>query len=340
MRILFLTSYRGYRKEYQATNRLRLVKQLPCESIVCCSPKQVAEHLKDVDVLLLDCKDYGTGLPIDYKALFDTFPGLIGGFYKDVWGKRFSFPDDLRLDMHITLFFESLISKVSRPDSWHFVPSCIDVYESSTPRDIDILVCGAVNSTYPFRVFCNRELSKLIVGKTSLPDTEGVDLYKVVINGREYVYGNLTLLAARRPGYYGPKLFDLLLRTKLGCTGPVVINKLSKHCVRGSGGFGPLVVGKYFEYAAAGVVTVSTKFFDMQALGFQHQENLWITDESRFIDDLVYLLEHNDVRSSISENAKHLIKTRHTTKIRANEFYALLSSQLNKHREELLSARV
>ena len=70
-------------------------------------------------------------LPNDYAALFRTFTGLVGGFYGDVWTYRHHFPDDLKLNMHIVSFFEPLIDSVPQLDSWHFVPSCVDVYESS-----------------------------------------------------------------------------------------------------------------------------------------------------------------------------------------------------------------
>lgn len=344
MRILFYTKFGREYRLYQATNRLRIVKQFPCDSIVCTSPNKAVRYIKAVDVILFDYMSYGVKFPKNYTSVFNDFPGLIGGFYGDVWTYRHHFPRDLRVDMHITSFFEPLVDKVPQLSFWHFVPACADVYKSSAARDIDILTWGAITTPYPFRMFCSGVLNNLVVGETSLPNAKGVDFYNIVINGKRYVYGQLSLDAARENGYYTSKLFNLLARTKISCTGAVFIHPplrgIPKPVPWYLGCYGNVVVGKYFEHAAAGVVTITDEFSDMKYLGFQHQKNLWISNKGRFLNDLTYLLEHEDVCNNISKNARHLIKSRHTTAIRAREFYALLSDQLSRCREGLLSERV
>jgi len=98
-------------------------------------------------------------------------------------------------------------------------------------------------------------------------------------------------------------------------------------------------LGKYFENPAAGAVMLSNEFSDRESLGFEHGKNIWILEEGQFVDsvaedyfieNLVYLLEHDDIREEISRNARELIETRHTRDVRAQELYTFLCEETRK----------
>jgi len=341
MKILFVVGATAPHRLHQATTRLSIMKKLPCEVFVVYRPGHAAEHIMDVDIVLLDHMSYRICSLGSYESMLKQFQGLVGGFYGDIWNPNHRFPSGW-LDMGFVSFMEPLKHNFPlmdlggiRLEDLYFVPACVDVYDSTTPRDIDVLVWGAVSTPYPFRMFYMEELGKLTTTKRVDPFP---DFNKLIVNGHQYKFAHLDLSFARHQGYYKPKLFDLLQRVKVSCCGPVeplqILDPLrySRQGARSTGPWphGGIVVGKYFENAAAGVVTLSSKFSDMGALGFKHGENVWITDKQHFRDDLAYLLENDDVRERISENAKHLIRTRHTVEIRAHEFHALLSSKLEE----------
>jgi len=65
-------------------------------------------------------------------------------------------------------------------------------------------------------------------------------------------------------------------------------------------------------------------------LGFEHGENIWITDEEHFETDLVYLLENPELVEKMSKNAEELVRTKHTRMIRARELYEFLCEKTGK----------
>jgi len=222
-------------------------------------------------------------------------------------------------------------------------------------RDIDVLFWGTVGypseTTYPYREFLRRTLKSLVTRKIAQVDSF-LTVYGIGIGGHEYTYVFVKSIPGMRVrganegqltyGYYGAKLHRLLSRTRICCTGP--------HRQR-------VPVGKLFENAACGVVSMSIRFIDDTSLGFEHGETVWFTDSElpayprftstdikfpysaqavindnrhTFLEDLTYLLEHGDVTEEMSEGARGLVRERHTRQVRAQQLHEFLCKRMGK----------
>jgi len=186
-------------------------------------------------------------------------------------------------------------------------PPCVPIYPYINDKDIDVLFWGKNTEDYPFRQFAYNTLSTKIVEQLSSTHKSLLN-YKINLNGKYY---NYSVLLPDNEFFYSSELYNLISRSKICCTG--------SHATR-------VASGKFFENATCGSISLTDKFNDIEVLGFEHGKNIWFTDTNNFLTDLEYLLGNKDVIISIIENAKELIKKRHSLYIRTKELYKYLCS--------------
>ena len=322
MKVLFVTSL--FETEIPvAVLPINMIRYLPCELVQCYTLKDVRAHIGTADVVLLSgykCIPYQPELKFIHEASV-----LTGRIHTDLWND-FVRRDKENFDVRIVVCKELLLKyKPEWVDRAHWSPLCIDVQRYRLPRDIDILFWGAVNGSYPFRQLVVRELSSRTVGKPTQVDSF-LTMRNVLIGDQKYTYAYIRADKADRArtekqrmyAYFGYKLYRLLSRARVCCTGPAR-NRVP--------------VGKYVEHAACGSVSLSTEFTDSADLGFVHGETIWFTDGKHFIGDLQHLLENRQVTDCIGEQARDLIQRRHTPEIRAEQLYTFLLQKLDERDE-------
>jgi hypothetical protein len=307
--------------EYMATEpsmHYSRTRALLCELLECVDAQSVNEQGGQVDVVILpganscwplfwnEVAEYIEQLPA-FKAIFSV------DSYKSIWPLgREEIAFDALLPSQYTAYLEK--AGQFRFDCTYafWSPPCVDVQELSTEKDIDVFFWGNPGrSTYPFRNFILRELTTYsYLERIDEEDELVVNILRM--KGREYRYARLPY---RNRVHWGPSLYPLLQRAKICCTGSA---------------FCHVPVARYFENAACGVVSVTNDFTDRDELGFEHGKNIWITDEAKFIADLVFLLTHSDVVSEMADNGRKLIAERHTVTRRAAELNDFLEWGLSQ----------
>lgn len=319
MKVLFVTSL-SETEIPVAVRPIHMIRHLPCEMVECYTLRDVKAHIGTADVVLLSgykCIPYQRELKFIHKAQV-----LTGRVHTDLWND-FVRRDKANFDVRIVVCKELLLKyKPKWVGRAHWSPLCIDVQQYQLPRDIDILFWGAVNSFYPFRQLVIRELKSRVVGKPTQVDPF-LTIRNVSIGDQKYTYAHVRADRARTEeqrmyAYFGFRLYRLLSRARVCCTGPARIR---------------VPVGKYFEHAACSSVSLSPEFTDSTDLGFVHGETLWFTDGKHFIKDLRYLLENRQVTDRIGQQARDLIQRRHTPEIRAKQLYDFLQRKLDERDE-------
>lgn len=328
VKVLFVTAPGSLMTTGKAAWIRPMVRYLPCDLIECYSASDVRNHIGSADVVLLD---NGPRFVPYWKDLtfLNGSSAFIGYYPLDPWYPR-KLDDLIRSDVY--LVSSPKVVKRHVPQIKHrlfCLPPSIDVQDYYPPRDIDVLFWGAVNypseTSYPFRAFVTGKLKSSIVGKGKKVDPF-LSIYDIDVAGCRYKYGfvkatpgmfswspNVKQLTY---GYYGSRLYRLLSRARI--------------CVTGSKIDPGIPLGKFFENAVCGLLTMSNKFAEMGVLGFEHGRNIWITNKERFLDDLTYLLERPNLVEEMSKNAKELIRAKHTRTIRAQELYAFLCRETGK----------
>lgn len=319
MKVLFVTSL-SETEIPVAVRPIHMIRYLPCEMVECYTLRDVKAHIGTADVVLLSgykCIPYQRELGFIHKAQV-----LTGRVHTDLWND-FVQRDKTDFDVRIVVCKELLQKyKPEWTDRTHWSPLCMNVQQYQLPRDIDILFWGAANGFYPFRQLVIHELKSRVVGKPIQVDPF-LTIRNVFIGDREYTYAHIKADRARTEkqrmyAYFGYKLYRLLSRSRVCCTGPSKIR---------------VPVGKYFEHAACGVVSLSPEFTDSTDLGFVHGETAWFTNGVHFIEDLRYLLENRQVTDRIGEQARDLIHNKHTPVIRARQLYEFLQQRLDERDE-------
>jgi len=328
MKVLFVTRVPPEVIAWKAQNALPRVRHLPCELVECYSAEDVRNHIGTADVILLD-NGYRYVPFWDEITFINTASLYTGRFHVDMWLPRESGTpatwNESSISFNVRIIAYRKLQKEYRP-GWQNVfwsPHCIDAQHYDVLRDIDVLFWGACSPQYPFRQFVSQKLKECVVGN-GVPIDPFLTMYDVVVARRKYKYGVVRFVSnpvdwqppqvQTMYGYYGPRLFRLLSRARVCCTGPA---------------WG-VPVGKYIEHAACGAVSLTTDFSDREALGFSHEENIWVTDKRHFMGDLTHLLERDNVVQAISRNARELVETRHTLAIRARELYKFLCKATGK----------
>jgi len=362
MKVVFATKRVSKLRRLSLVRPNDMLRHLPCKVVECYSAADVRKHVKTADVVLLDFFR-AMNLALNYIHYWKDLTFLneldipVGWFYWGVWPQHGKIVKPMLNAIKID-FYLALQQEIVREFRQHWLDdtfwclSSMAVQNYNVPRDIDILLWGTVGipskHTYPYREFLRRELKRRIIKKIEDVDP-WLSTYSISIGGRKYKYARLRRLQIDRPssrqmkyGYYGPKLHELVSRAKICPTGP--------HRDR-------IPLGKYFENAACGAVTMSIRFVDDAALGFEHGKTIWFTDrkfpsyprfskndirfpshwqeilnskEHDFFGDLAYLLEHQEVIQEISNNARELIRTRHTPEVRALGLYKFLCERVEE----------
>jgi glycosyltransferase involved in cell wall biosynthesis len=324
MKVLFVSEDVAKHLAYRVANFVPRVLCMPCTVAWAKTNQEVTQYIQGADVILLN-RCMHTWWLTDDSPVYKT-PIPTARFYLDVWkipglkekvkknpefrtihGTRYADffrKYDMRISPCKELFEKSCPGWIS---SMFWSPHCIDVQNFDVPKDIDVLFWGNPARRYRIRNEMRRLLESHVSGKPKRID-KLLTMYRLVLNGRKYRFALLGY-NKRRP-YCGAKLYELISRAKVCCTGP----RLEERGVP---------VGKFFENAACGTVSLTTDFTDREALGFEHGKNIWISklDLSCFLNDLTYLLEHPNLIDKMSKNAKELIRTRHTPEIRGRELY-------------------
>lgn len=358
MKVLFVTKHTPGIISTKAVRMLRMLEYLPCDLVVCYSVADVYKHIGFADIVLLDFRNY---FSYWYDLTFlNKVDVLIAWFYWGLWPEcketvlkmLGAVEVDFFLALHNEIIEEYCPQWLERT---FWCPPNTGTWDFQLSRDIDVLFWGSVGypseKTYPYREFLKKTLESIITREIVRVDPF-LTIYGIGIGGHEYRYAFVKSIPGMRVrgvskmqltyGYYGARLYRLLSRTKICCTGP--------HRQR-------VPVGKFFENSACGAVTMGIRFIDDEALGFRHGETIWFTDRKfssfprftatdirfpysaqkvvdstnhNFLEDLVYLLENNDVVRRISEGAKELVRVRHSRQVRAQGLYKFLCRKSRK----------
>jgi len=289
---------------------------MPCTLLRARTNQDIARYMSEADVIFLNSTSHTRWVAEDSPIYRVGVP--VGRIFGDVWGlpqlekyrnmKKFRSKTgtlvadhfrhyDYRVCTCQALFREFCPEYV---DTMFWSPHCVDVQNFDVPKDVDVLIWGALGTSADRRRVKNL-LMKHVVAPGRQYDAARL-IYKIALGGRKYT---LVWLRSHGEVYRGSKLYRMISRAKVCCTAPV-------H---------QAPVGKYFENAACGSVTLTLKFTDREALGFEHGKNIWISSLGSYLKNLRFLLEHDALVKEMSRNAKELICTRHTPEIRGKELY-------------------
>jgi len=327
MKVLLVTAYGSLMTTEKASWIRPVVRYLPCDLVECYSTLDVRNHLVSADVILLDSGP--RFIPYWEELTFLNKSSVFIGYYPlDPWYPQ-KLDGVIRSDVYLVSSLE--IMRKYRPQVKHlfWLPPSVDTQDYLPPRDIDVLFWGTVNypskTSYPFRSFVVKKLRSCAVGESVEVDPF-LSIRDIDVEGCKGRYGFVKStpgMFSWNPsakqftyGYYGSKLFRLLSRARM--------------CVAGSKMPPGIPLGKYFENATCGVVTLSNSFAEMEDLGFKHGEHIWITDKDCFLRDLTYLLEHPSLVEEMSRNAKELVGKKHTREVRSRELYKFLCKRTGK----------
>jgi len=320
MKIVYIGSHLPHRLSWTPFSNPLLLRQLPAYAayVECYCVEDAKAQLADADVVFLENI---RGLPFwqEIKTEIEAVP-LVCASYCDVWRQPWWFKY-LRTDVNVVMTKAAALAAL--PVTEHSKVYCAgyrtDAVDYNVERDIDIILWGDWHHlAYPFRMFIQQQhVNKWIEGQTPVTTTgfpRGLNIYEVELGGKKYKLGYVS----RKFDYFGPALHQLLSRCKIACTGPGW-----KKGIR-------IGTGKYYENPACGTVVVSAIFDEMEELGFEHGKNVWLTDEEKFVTDLIYLLETPELVQQISKNGKELMQSRYTAVAQAAEFYKFLQEKTGK----------
>jgi len=324
MVVLFLVPVdQGVSWHVMANQPHQKVRSMPCVVHECHEPHEVVEHLDKADVFLYS----GTSFIHRQATMFPKIPNKIltvdfdGDPWRDInW--YFVSRCNIIITSVITPFWHFRKGNIEIPAFWS--PGCCDVSYLEEERDIDVLFWGQLEE-YPFRM---RIMDLLMAYRNEDHAGETNELgclfhIPLNINGRIVKFARLNGKLAHNNQIWGEKLYEIIRRAKVCITG--------SHVHRMS-------LGRYFENAAHGAVTISNDFYDSEALGFKHGENIWLTTDDKFIPNVLLLLNDDGLRTKLQVNARRLMAERHTVSIRANELHNFLYSSLLQHRVKCKAA--
>lgn len=310
MKAISITKNLGEAIAFKPSQHFNRIGAMPYEVVECYDAESVYEHGESADVVFLPGAESSWPLfwndIASYISQLKTFVGIFSiDSYRTVWPPgRNAIDFDALFPLMYAAYKEYETELAYTCDHVFWSPCCVDVQQSGIERDIDVLFWGNPGLPhYPFRNFALCELVK----RGSLESIQDeLILSSLRLNGVEYSQARIPY---RNASYWGYGLYPALERARICIAGSMLIQ--APH-------------PKYFENAACGCVTITNDFSDRTALGFEHGENIWITDEESFIKDLTYLLENDTLLSQMGANARQLIAERHTVARRALELYSFL----------------
>lgn len=299
-----------------------MLEAMPCDLLVATTIYQAREYAPQADVILLESM---RGVSFrDHLGFLNSSKAFIGAFYCDVWRAPFWYQSEIRIDLNICVYREVALKvhpSWTEGKNFLWLPPRVKTVPYNDRRDVDIITWGAMGREYPFRNFTYQALLQSLVGgprrkAEPVNVSKGVVSNAIKVGNVQYTWHQLRSKRMAGP-IYGDSLMAELSRCKVCPTGPVVQNGVGS------------VVARFFENAAAGVVSISPYMEDAKGLGFKHGENIWISRGERFFLDLDKLLfVDTDLRYAISESAHQLIEDRHSIEVRALELYDALRSKL------------
>ena len=295
-----------------------IVDNMPCDTVICCSVDEVYEEISDTDIVLFE--SLRAVAFRDDLTFLNRLPLFTAGFHCDVWRGPLWIEHQIRIDLSISVYKAVALKNTPAfrdPSKFLWLPPRVDVFDFDVERDIDLVCWGALGREYHFRKFTRSVIENHITKKTQQID-HWLRLFDIHLGNNINTQAILGGKRLNSECYYGKKLFRFLHRCKLCPTGPVFQKGIKS------------VVARYFENAACGVISISNKMEDQAELGFEHGKNIWITDEDYFLDDLIYLLKHDELVEEMSMNAKQLIREKHTIAIRSQQLYQRLCEEIGK----------
>jgi len=328
MKVLYVS--KEMRNPQRLCNVYPRLSRMPCRVFWAKDNRAVEKHIRRVDVVFLNMIKETKWLASN-SPVYDA-PVPVARYFGDVWkipGFRKRFEEsrgvscanffrkyDFRIVPCKKLFERSCPGWL---DNMLWSPHCIDAQHYDVPRDIDVLLWGRAG-TVDYRTRAQvRQLVKAFICTKGKRFDECLVTYGMKLHGRKY---KLAILAPKPRLYSGHKLYELLARAKVCCTA-------APDCPLPGGGTTG-AVGKFFENAACGAVTLSPDFADRKELGFEHGKNIWLADPAHYLGELAYLLEHLSLVKEMSKGAEELIRTRHTPTIRGRELYEFLCEKVGK----------
>lgn len=321
MRILFISDPLFVESEIyneEGYANLPMLQAMPCELDVATTAEQARQHIKDADIVLLESM---RGVSFrDELNFINDHDVFVGAFYCDVWRGPLWYQSPINIDLNICVYREVALkchAHFKEGENFLWLPPRVKTVPYVEGRDVDIVTWGALGREYPFRNYTFQALLQALEGgprRDAHPVRvePGLVANAVKVKNQKYVWHNLASKRMVGP-FYGSKLMDELSRCKLCPTGPVVLHGVGS------------VVARFFENAAAGVVSIAPLMEDAGGLGFKQMENICFATGENFHDSLDLLLfKRDDLRRKISRNAHRLIMKRHTVSARAEELYDVL----------------
>jgi len=329
MRILYVS--KEMRNPQRLINVYPRLYSMPCEVFWARDNQAVVQYIQKADVIFLNMVKETQWLAPDSPIYKSSIP--TARFFGDVWkipgvkkesavNRKQSLRRELFRDYDMRITPTNWLFRKNCPewvDSMFWSPHCIDVQDYPIPRDINVLFWGRADAAAGYTTRARaKALVKTCITSQGRPVDTCLTMYDIKLHKRRY---NLAMLKPRL--HSGTKLYKLLSRTRVCCIAP-------PDCSVPGGKPVGAPVGKFFENAACGAVSLTTDFTDRERLGFEHGKNIWITTLDRYVRDLDYLLRRPALINEISKNAKELIRTRHTPKIRGRKLYKFLRKRTGK----------
>lgn len=322
MKILFIVGPNRLRltsEHHKATRPFKVLRHMPCEVVTCTTPEDVKNEIGNADVILLA----GSGIFIPFwddiaKRLNSHDDILKCKYHYDSWGDEKATDGHDYIDVHYLLPSTCELAQVhwdarkrytETPIFW--MPPTAEIIDREE-KQYDVVTWGRITSRYPIRQYVKKMLEKMAVTEVVMKKG-GIRESVISMNGTRFLYRHI-----RNTAVWGMILYKSIGQARLCATGTAF---KPPRC--------PLS-GKYFENSAAGTMTLTNKFSDADALGFEDRHNIWFSSLSKVQDDLAYLLHNPSEMERISVNARLLIKERHTPEIRAMELYNFLCRQIGR----------
>lgn len=194
-------------------------------------------------------------------------------------------------------FFNKVKSEVEGKVKLIWVPHAVntDFFKPKKGKRSGVTLLGQVTSIYPTRQKVLKELNgESFFTRIKRPE-------ETIVKKKKWPIG---------------KDYAEVLRSSLICpTGG------SKH---------HYAVSKFFEIPASGVLLASDWFSELGRLGFKNNENMIVLKSGEIKKQMKWWLDHPKDRSKIEKAGRKLMKTRHTGKIRAQQFIQRIKDFLKR----------
>jgi hypothetical protein len=292
------------------------VRAMPCQVVSCTYADEANKIIDDMDVFFYSGSRYAHSqsksfqipkhvLTVNYDG--DPYRGLNWDFNAAI---------DLVITPVISTFWHYRGKDFDLPVYWS--PGCCNLGDFDSQRDIDVLFWGRVIG-YPFRISAVEKILAHQMGEVT--DEAGcVYHHQIQIGDCAFKFSSIEYKKAMRSNMWGAKLYAVIARAKI-CVTSAHIHQMA--------------LGRFYENAAYGSLSVTNFFPDSGDLGFKHGETIWFTTEEKLLDDLSSLLNNDELLSKLRWHSWKLIEKRHTVDIRAGQLYRTLYQYVREKRSLL-----